>query len=592
MATITGPGCITGCPTNHTDHPVAAFGVVKSSNPASGTTVVPGQTIGYTLAASNTGSGATGTEVVTDTIPAGTTYVAGSASCGTVPNCTAGFAANTVTFTLSSVAAMTGGLALTFSVTVNASTTATIDNVATITGLGCTTGCSTNHTDNPVAAFGVVKSANPASGTTVVPGQNIGYTLTASNPGSAASGQEVVADAIPVGTTYVAGSASCGTVPNCTVAFASNTVTFTLSSVAAGASGLALTFHVTDNANATTPIDNGATITGPGCTSNCSTNHTDNPVAAFNVVKSSFPASGTTVVPGQNIGYTLTASNAGNAATGQEVVADPIPAGTTYISGSASCGTVPNCSVAFASNTVTFTLTSVAAGASGLALTFNVTVNANATTTIDNVATITGPGCTTGCSTNHTDNPVASFNVVKSANPVSGSTVTVGQTITYTLSASNAGNAATGTETVTDVVPANSTYVAGSASCGTVPHCTAAYSSATNTVTFTLSTVAAGAANQALTFRVTVNNTPTGTTIVNTATVTGAGCTTGCPTNTTTNTVFNPPVLTVSKTACATTAIPGERFTLHDPLRQHRRRGQHQHDALPTSCPWAPRRRC
>ncbi len=105
-------------------------------------------------------------------------------------------------------------------------------------------------------------------------------------------------------------------------------MTFTLTSVAAGATGLALTFSVTVNANATTTIDNVATITGPGCTTttDCSTNHTNNPVAVFNVVKSSNPASGTTVVPGQTIAYTLTASNAGNGATGQEVVTDPIPA--------------------------------------------------------------------------------------------------------------------------------------------------------------------------------------------------------------------------------------------------------------------------
>ena len=123
---------------------------------------------------------------------------------------------------------------------------------------------------------------------------------------------------------------------------------------------------------------------------------------------------------------------------------------------------MPNCSVAYSAgtNTVTFTLTSVAANTSGLALKFNVTVNAGATATIDNVATITGPGCTTPpCSTNHTDNPVAAFSVVKSSNPASGSTVVPGQIIGYTLTAANAGNAATGTEVVSDLVPAGTTYV-------------------------------------------------------------------------------------------------------------------------------------
>ena len=325
MATITGPGCTTGCSTNHTDNPVAAFGVVKSANPASGTTVVPGQTIGYTLAASNTGNAATGTEIVTDLVPANTTYVPSSASCGTVPNCTASYssATNTVTFTLTSVAAMTSGLALTFNVTVNAGATTTIDNVATFTGAGCTSGCSTNHTDNPVAAFGVVKSANPASGTTVVPGQVIGYTLTASNPGSGATGTETVGRPRPgqhhlrpeLGQLRHGAQLHGGLLQH----HQDGDLHAHLGGRRSDRPGPDLQRHG-QRRNATTTVDNVATITGPGCTSTpCSTNHTDNPVAAFAVVKTSFPASGTTVVPGQQIGYTLTASNAGNAATGTEI---------------------------------------------------------------------------------------------------------------------------------------------------------------------------------------------------------------------------------------------------------------------------------
>ncbi len=136
--------------------------------------------------------------------------------------------------------------------------------------------------------------------------------------------------------------------------------------------------------------------------------------------------------------------------------------------------------------------------------------------------------------------------------------VSVGQTITYTLTVSNVGDGASGPEVVTDMVPANSTYVAGSASCNGAAGCNASFLN--NTVTFTLSLVAPHTSALPLTFKVTVNNNPTGTLINNVATFTGPGCTSGCQTNPTQHTVLNPPVLTVNKVGCATTAIPGEVF--------------------------------
>ncbi len=304
----------------------------------------------------------------------------------------------------------------------------------------------------------VIKTSNPATGTTVIPGQTIVYTLTASNSGTEASGQEVISDPIPSGSTYVNGSANCNGIPNCTPSFTGTTVTFTLTSVPGLASGLAMTFSVTVNANATTAINNVATFTNPACTNVCQTNPTHNPVAVFSVNKTSNPASGTTVVPGQTIVYTLTATNVGDGATGQEVVTDPIPSGATYVANSANCNGALSCTPSFTGTTVTFTLASVGANTTDT-LTFSATVNANATVGINNVATFTGPGCTSGCMTNHTNNPVAVFSVNKTSNPASGTTVVPNQTIVYTLTAANTGDGATGQEVVTDTIPIGSTYV-------------------------------------------------------------------------------------------------------------------------------------
>ena len=126
-------------------------------------------------------------------------------------------------------------------------------------------------------------------------------------------------------------------------------------------------------------------------------------------------------------------------------VTDAIPAGTTYVAASASCGTTPSCSVSVALGTVTWTLTSVAALSTNN-LTFQVTVNAGDAngSTISNQGSFTDvmtPGCGNAatCVTNTVTNPVitpASISVVKSEpTPGAGVTVTAGQAapITYQL---------------------------------------------------------------------------------------------------------------------------------------------------------------
>ena len=127
----------------------------------------------------------------------------------------------------------------------------------------------------------------------------------------------------------------------------------------------------------------------------------------LSVVKSSTPASGSTVALGSTVSYGLTLSNAGTAAATGITVTDAVPAGTTYVDSSASCGGATGCTVTEANSTVTWTGITVQPGSTNAqTLTFKVTVNANDTNgeVIPNFAVFTNvgtPTCTTAtCNTN------------------------------------------------------------------------------------------------------------------------------------------------------------------------------------------------
>ena len=165
--------------------------------------------------------------------------------------------------------------------------------------------------------------------------------------------------------------------------------------------------------------------------------------------------------PGQTLIYTVTISNAGNQGATGVTLTDTLPANTTFVS--ASDGGV------FAAGVVTWNIGSLAAGASVTRL---VEVQVNnpvpaGVTSITNTATATddgtnGPDPTPADNTaTDTDTLVAAPDLVllKDDGVVS---VVAGQTLTYTLTFRNDGNQAATGVTLTDTLPANTTFVSAS----------------------------------------------------------------------------------------------------------------------------------
>jgi uncharacterized repeat protein (TIGR01451 family)/fimbrial isopeptide formation D2 family protein len=427
------PSCTPGaCATTHPVVPTAVA-VSKSSNPASGTQVAPGDTITYTLTVNVANSATTGDVTLTDTLSPGQalgSLPSGCSASGQVVTCVlpAGSLPNAYTFV--------------YTATVDANATGTIGNTVVPSGPddpACAGACDTTHTIVPTEVT-VSKVSNPASGTQVEPGDTITYTLTATVANSATTAPVTLTDTLSAGQTLgtmPSGCAVSGQVVTCTLPAGSlpNTYTFV--------------YTATVDSNATGSVSNAVVPSGPDapvCAPNaCETEHPIVPTAVT-VSKSANPASGTQVEPGDTITYTLTATVANSATTADVVLTDTLSAGQalgTLPSGCTAAGQVATCTLPAGSlpNTYTFVYTA--------------TVNADATGDIGNVVVPSGtdnPTCQAGaCATEHSIVPTR-VTVAKSSDPASGSPVNANATINYVLTVTVENSATTSPVVLTDTL--------------------------------------------------------------------------------------------------------------------------------------------
>ena len=148
---------------------------------------------------------------------------------------------------------------------------------------------------------------------------------------------------------------------------------------------------------------------------------------------------------GDTLTYTITLTNSGNA-TGTVTVTDEIPAGTTLVEKSITNNGVES------NGTITWTDVEVKAGDT-VEVSFKVTINNDTKTSVRNTAVIDD-----NKPTEEVETKVANITGAKS---VDKSTAKVGDTLTYTITLTNNGNA-DGTVTVTDEIPTGTTLVADS----------------------------------------------------------------------------------------------------------------------------------
>lgn len=436
--------------------------VAKSASPA-GTVI--GDQVTFAVVLTNNGTANATGVVVSDTLPAGSTFVAGSVVVGGVAK---------PTFDITTGASV-GTLALGSSVTVTFKAVVTslpnppqLGNVAKaafsyqINAGGDIVAVTilSNTTTTPVYApvLTLTKSADTANASV---GSIVTYTIVTANSGSIAA-NATVTDNIPGGSTFVPNSVTVGGVAQ---PGANPTTGVNIGSVAIGGSRT-MTFQVlvnalpsppslTDQANAayTYQPPDGRTLSG-----SASSNTVTLPVKLPNVgaVKSS---NRTVTTVGDTITFTTVASNTGVAAVTNVVFTDPVPAGTAFAAGSVTVNGAARPTAVPASG---IALGTIAAGASATVV-FQLLVNALPTPAqVNNQATVSySSGTFSGVSLSNVVSVPVDLPIIAATKSANRTQVTVGDTVTYTFNLPNTGNYPASL-TLTDPLSPNVAYVANS----------------------------------------------------------------------------------------------------------------------------------
>ncbi|WP_245219787.1 DUF7927 domain-containing protein [Rhodococcus qingshengii] len=484
-----------------TEHPVKVpgFTVAKAADPASGTNVAAGQTITYTVTGANTGNTTLDPVVLTDDLSKvldNATLVDGSlkATVDGVDGAAPTLSGTTLSWT--GVLEAGKSVVLTYQVKINDGVAGgvLINNKVTGTAKPPTGPEITPPpvtTEHPVVSpkIAVVKSSDPVSGSNIVAGQDIKYTLTFTNTGNGAGevahfddlrglldDADLVAGSLSADAPLTA--AMVGTdgfsVTGTLAAGESKTVTYTVTvkadadRVAANADNTVLNFVVPG----TTPPVDPPEVCDPA-TQLC----TEHPVKVpgFTVAKAADPASGTNVAAGQTITYTVTGSNTGNTTLDPVVLTDDLSKvldNATLVDGSlkATVDSVDGAAPTLSGTTLSWT--GVLEAGKSVVLTYQVKINDGVAggVLINNKVTgtakpPTGPEITPPPVTTEHPVKVPGFTVAKAADPVSGTNVAAGQTITYTVTGANTGNTTLDPVVLTDdlsKVLDNATLVDGS----------------------------------------------------------------------------------------------------------------------------------
>jgi fimbrial isopeptide formation D2 family protein/uncharacterized repeat protein (TIGR01451 family) len=178
--------------------------------------------------------------------------------------------------------------------------------------------------------------------------------------------------------------------------------------------------------------------------------------------------------PGELLAYVITVTNSSTTAAATYAFSDPITAGLAVTA--AVCSPAADCSSINPAQTVTATITvppSTATTLSSMTVTIYARNSTISSGTFTNRATLTnssGTAFTVAASTQAAVNDVVKT-ITNTTTGQTGSSVTSkpGDTLTYAITYSNLTNTAIASYAISDVMPANVTYVAGSAKCLTVP---------------------------------------------------------------------------------------------------------------------------
>jgi uncharacterized repeat protein (TIGR01451 family) len=497
-----------------TSTPAAPEGDVFVDKQAAAGSAGPGTDISFQLTIGNAGPDAAENVTMSDTLPGDLTFVSLDQTSGPMLSCVtpAVGAGGTITCTTASLAV---GATATFTLTANIPP-------GTPSGTAYTNTVTVNATNDPndendsatatVTVSSVDVSIDKSGPATALQGEDISYTLTVTNSGPDAATDVQLIDTLPAGTTFVSLTRDSGPAASCTFPPAACTIPI----LGNGQTGV---FTLVVHVDQTGTLTNSVTVTTESFESDPSNNsdsvETTVSADADLAVTKSGPA---TAVAGTNVTYALTLTNNGPSDAANVALSDPIPAGTTFVSITQTSGPTFSCN-----NTALCTIASLDGGDTA---TFNlvVAVSPGSTGSVVNTATAssTTPDSIPANNSDTETTPLttsADLAVTKDG-PLSA---VAGSNITYTIGVNNIGPSTAVSVTLTDIVPAGTTFVSFNQLTGPAFTCD-------NTVNCTIATLApATPATFELTVSVPANATAP---VANTATV-GSATTDPVPTNNT-----------------------------------------------------------
>lgn len=337
---------------------------VTLSGPA---TVLPGETLTYTLTVSNQGPAEAKNARAVDTLPAGVTFKSANASQGS-------FNSSTGLWTIGNLA-KSSSVTLSLAVTVKSDATGTLANQVSVSSDTSDKDPSDNtasvQTTVITKADLRISLTAPAS---VFAGENLAYTIVVTNDGPTNASGVVATAQTPAGATFDSASATSGS-------YNSANGQWSISNLALGASAQ-LTLNMRVNNSTTGNLLGQASVTGlitddnPGNNS-ASANTLVNARADLQIIKTG-PG---LVLVNEDITYTITIKNLGPSNATNVVATDVLPSGVTFKSATPSQGS-------FTSATGQWTVGTLTAN-STVQMTLVATVKSSATGNQTNQVTVT-----------------------------------------------------------------------------------------------------------------------------------------------------------------------------------------------------------
>ncbi len=338
----------------------------------------------------------------------------------------------------------------------------------------------------------LLKRANPTS---VSLGDETTFTIVVDHTATSRANAYdiVVTDTLPLGLTYVDGSGTLTPVAS------GQTLTFTIEALTLAADQTAISFRakvdpasvagiaLTNRAEATytslagsRPDERNGTGGLNDYTASSSATLTPSTASAIEAAKTVTDLNGGLVMPGDTLEYTVTLTNTGGSALTQIRFTDPLPAYTTY----AGSLTTTKGNGSMTGGLITVTIDNLAPAETAIIL-FRVTVNGNSLSgtvisnqgTVDSAQTVPRPTDSDGDPNNgyqptevvvggvspqetrlYTEKSVALL-----TDADGNGSLSVGDTVRYTVTLRNTGNVSLTHVTFSDPIPADLSYVSGSA---------------------------------------------------------------------------------------------------------------------------------